>query len=170
MKTLLTFAATLAVTLSAVPLALAGGGKGGSGQSGHGSHGSYHQQGAHYTLSSHYSSQYSSHYSHYKTSHYHNYHLTYGKKFSNGYYYPGKYHKHWSYCCFSKKCGCYCYWCPCTLCWYYYCVPDCCYYPVCYVPYNCFCWGTPVAYWAVSVPPADVPLPEPVETLSPDAQ
>jgi len=166
MRTLFTFGTTIVVALSAVALAQAGGGKGGSSQSSHSSHG---VQSSHYTPSKQTGSYFSKPNLNVKTSSFKNYHLTHGKKFSKGYYYPGKYHNHWSFCCFNQKCGCYCYWCPWTTCWYYYCVPDCCYYPVCYVPYGCYCWGTPVAYCTAPLPPVDLPVPEPVVTLGPDA-
>ena len=62
-----------------------------------------------------------------------NYHLTSGKSFSHGYFYPGKSHNHWTYQCYWNKYGCNCYWCPYTSCYYYWCEPSCCYYPISYV-------------------------------------
>lgn len=53
-----------------------------------------------------------------------------GKKFSQGVYYCGKNHCHWSYCCFWPKYGCDCYYCPDACVWYYYCQPRQCYLPV----------------------------------------
>jgi hypothetical protein len=70
----------------------------------------------------------------------HDYHKLHGTKFSHGYYYCGKNHNHWSYCCWDPCCGCYLYWCPCTCCYYYYCQPDCCFFPVCYCPYQTYNW------------------------------
>jgi hypothetical protein len=183
MKTTLITTITLAVGLVAGNSVFAGG-KGGNGS--HGSHSSYHSSGSHVSQSMHNTTHYTkpitsyhktSNYqntkpitNYHKTGTYHNYHLTHGKQFSKGIYYPGKYHKHWSYCCFNNNYGCYLYCCPCTNCWYYWCVPDCCYYPVCYVPYGCYCWGTPVAYFTVVLPPAEVIVPDPVVTLSPDGE
>lgn len=63
------------------------------------------------------------------------YHLNYGKPFKGGFCYPGKYHDHWSYRCYSPKYGCDCYWCPSTCCYYYWCEPACCYYPISYISY-----------------------------------
>jgi hypothetical protein len=170
MKTFLTYTTALIVGLSASTLAF-GGGKGGSGK-GHSSHSGSVSHGSHSHSWNYNHSSGSNHGSklsyHSKVSTFHNYHLTHGKKFSKGYCYPGKYHKHWSYCCFNKLYGCYLYWCPCTTCWYYYCVPDCCYYPVCYVPYQCYCWGVSVAYCSAPCPPADVVVPDPVEVLEPE--
>lgn len=58
---------------------------------------------------------------------------TYAKSFSHGYYYPGKFHSHWTYRCWSSKYGCECFYCPYTCCWYYWCEPGSCYYPVSYI-------------------------------------
>jgi hypothetical protein len=62
-----------------------------------------------------------------------NYHVTYGKTFGGGWYYPGKQHSHWSYQCYWPKYGCNCYWCPSTCCYYYWYEPAGCYYPVSYI-------------------------------------
>jgi hypothetical protein len=183
MKSLMTFATALIVGMTANSLALAGGkgvssGSGSkSGSYGHSSHGSSYGHSSHSSSWYHGSSSGSKTYykggsTHYKggsssKSSYQNYHLTSGKKFSKGYFYPGKYHKHWNYCCFNKNFGCYLYFCPCTCCWYYFCVPDCCYYPVCYVPYSCYCWGAPVCYCSAPLPPADVDIPDPVNVIGP---
>jgi hypothetical protein len=64
-----------------------------------------------------------------------NYHLNYGKSFSHGFYYPGKFHDHWSFKCWWPKYGCYTYWCPSTSCYYYWSEPANCYYPVSYASY-----------------------------------
>jgi hypothetical protein len=184
MKALMTCVMALIVGLTANSLALAGGKGGSGGSGGKGGNGGSGSKSSSYTHTSHGSSPYhgssSISYSSYKggnssskggknytNSKYTNYHLTHGTKFSKGYFYSGKYHSHWSYCCFSKKFGCYLYCCPCTNCWYYYCVPDCCYYPVCYVPYSCYCWGAPVCYSAAPVPPTGVAVPEPVNVIGP---
>ena len=68
------------------------------------------------------------------------YNLKFGKKYDFGWCYKGKYHDHWTCCCWLDECGCTCYWCPCTLVWYYYCVPDDCWYPVTYYPYGVYVW------------------------------
>lgn len=62
-----------------------------------------------------------------------NYHGSYGKKFSHGYAYHGKTHRHWTHRTYWSRHNCYCYWCPSTTCWYYWCQPRGCYYPVSYV-------------------------------------
>jgi hypothetical protein len=168
MKATFSFTLALVVGVTATSLALAGG-EGGPSSGSHSSHGSS----SHYQASkNHLTNNVSIHNSNYgsfnKTKNIQNYHLTYGKKLSNGkFYYPGKYQSHWSYCCFNSKFGCYLYWCPCTCGWYYYCTPDCCYYPVCYVPYRCYCWGTPVCYSVAPCPTVDCGLPEPVSCVTP---
>lgn len=117
--------------LVAAGLALAGtaqaGGKGHSGPS-HGS--SFKTSGMHSSMSPHGHGPMS--YKNYPTGH--------GVKFNQGYYYPGKYHNHWSKSCWLPSYGCTGYWCPSTQVWYYWCQPDCCYYPVSYCPYGKFCW------------------------------
>lgn len=107
-----------------------------------------------------------------------NYHLTFGKKFEHGYYYPGKSHSHWSYWCWDKRYGCNLYYDPCLCCYYYFCVPDGCYYPVTYCPYKSYCCTTPAvstyaptatatatavatASAGVGTPPAPPPPPSP---------
>ncbi len=67
-----------------------------------------------------------------------NYHLTHGIKCSYGYCYKGFNHCHWSYRCWNARCGCCCYFDPCTNCLYYWCVPDNCYYPITYCPYGVY--------------------------------
>jgi hypothetical protein len=64
----------------------------------------------------------------------------FGFKFDHGYYYKGKDHHHWSYCCWYPSYGCYCYWCPSTSCYYYWCQPDSCFYPISYCPYRVYSW------------------------------
>ena len=100
-----------------------------------------------------------------------NYHLTYGKSFSHGYFYPGKYHDHWSFKCWWPKYGCYTYWCPSTSCYYYWCEPANCYYPVSYCSYAAPTQvqvqvTTPVTVAAAApvAPPAPVALPPAVQT------
>src|SRR5262249_36904819 len=80
-----------------------------------------------------------------------NYHLKYGTKFSQGYYYKGKHHDHWSYCRFDHRYGCDIYWDPCCYCWYYYCLPSDCYFPVSYCRYRTYCWPPVYPVCAVEV-------------------
>ena len=79
-----------------------------------------------------------------------NYHLQHGTKFSQGYYFKGKQHTHWTSRSFDKRYGCWTYYCPSTCCSYYWCEPACCYYPVSYCPYKTYCW--PSCYTCVQVP------------------
>lgn len=74
------------------------------------------------------------------------YHLTHGKSFSGGYFYPGRNHSHWSYSGYSQRYGCTCYWCPYTSCYYYWCPSATCYYPVSYFA------SAPVVPVAVATP------------------
>lgn len=67
-----------------------------------------------------------------------NYHLSNGTKANFGFFYKGQNHNHWSYRCWYDRCGCYCYYCPCTCCYYYWCGPDSCYYPISYCPYGTY--------------------------------
>jgi hypothetical protein len=60
--------------------------------------------------------------------------LKFGKKFTFGYVYYGKVHKHWHHCYYSDVCGCTFYWCPCTSCCYWWCEEAGCYYPYGYCP------------------------------------
>jgi hypothetical protein len=73
-----------------------------------------------------------------------NYHVTYGKSFNHGYFYPGKYHN-WSYHFWDRRYGCNLYYDSALCCYYYYCVPDQCYYPVSYCPYRIYNWQVPTA-------------------------
>ena len=73
-----------------------------------------------------------------------NYNLKFGTKFSKGTYYKGKYHDHWSWCCWNSCYGCYLYYDPCCCCWYYWCPVAFCYYPVCYCPYGTYFWSDDV--------------------------
>jgi hypothetical protein len=180
MKTLLTSTLAIAMALTASSLAFADG-KGSSGHGSNGSHGSVQNTGKNtgkntslHTVSNHHQTNvnkninknFNKNYTTQKTN-YKNYHLTHGKKIGKGYCYPGKFHKHWDFCCFNKGYGCYLYYCPCTFGWYYFCEPDCCYYPVWYVPYRCYAWGTPVSFSTAPCPPADLDIPDPVEVLGP---
>jgi hypothetical protein len=60
-------------------------------------------------------------------------HLTHGKKFSHGYCYPGRDHKHWASCYWNDKSRCYYYWDRGCGCYYYWCATDNCYYPTSYI-------------------------------------
>ena len=90
------------------------------------------------------------------------YHLQFGTKFSQGTFYKGKQHTHWTSRSYSKQYGCWTYYCPSTCCSYYWCEPACCYYPVSYCPYQTYCW--PVSYICVQVP---VVIVTPVITYQP---
>lgn len=104
----------------------------------------------------------------YKGSKFSNYHQNYGKSFSHGFYYPGKFHDHWSFKCWWPKYGCYCYWCPSTSCYYYWCEPANCYYPISYASYAAptqvqvqVTTPVTVATAAPVAPPAPAPVPVP---------
>jgi hypothetical protein len=90
------------------------------------------------------------------------YHLQHGTKFSQGYFFKGKQHTHWTSRSFDKRYGCWTYYCPSTCCSYYWCEPACCYYPVTYCPYKTYCW--PACYTCVEVPVVTV---TPVVTYQP---
>ena len=57
----------------------------------------------------------------------------YGKKFSHGYYYPGKNHRHWSYTRWSSRYA-HGYWCPYTRLLVLLVPVADCYYPMSYIP------------------------------------
>jgi len=61
------------------------------------------------------------------------YRLTHGIKFDYGYYYKGRDHFNWSYRCWSRRYGCYCFYDSSALSWYYWCEPRGCYFPVSYI-------------------------------------
>jgi hypothetical protein len=63
-----------------------------------------------------------------------NYFVTYSRKASFGYFFPGRVHTHWTRRVFSDYYGCYTYYCPFSTSWYYWCEPFGCYYPVTYCP------------------------------------
>jgi hypothetical protein len=69
------------------------------------------------------------------------YHVTHGRQFRHGFYYPGRYHPHWAYTRLDVRYGCTLYYDPELGC-YYWCEPDSCYYPVSYCPYNRYAWST----------------------------
>ena len=68
------------------------------------------------------------------------YSTQFGKKFSQGFFYSGKDHCHWSYCCYWPQYRCDCYYCPDACVWYYYCEPR-----QCYLPVSCIEHAPPVA-------------------------
>jgi hypothetical protein len=70
------------------------------------------------------------------------YHLTHGRQFSHGYFYPGRDHRHWAYTRFDDRYGCTLYYDPDLGCYYYWCEPDDCYYPVSYRPYDRYAWSS----------------------------
>jgi hypothetical protein len=133
-----------------------------------------HKNGSNYSKN--YNSKYGSHHQNYHSNNHKtsskwksnsNYHLKYGTKFSHGYFYKGKYHNHWSYCCYDFRYCCDIFWDPCCYCWYYYCVPADCYYPVSYCPYRTYCWipaSTECEVEVCETPPCDADEP-PVDTL-----
>jgi hypothetical protein len=176
MKTILTSTVAAVVALTVTSLAFAGG-KGPGGHGSTGSHGTVHSTGKNtggHTTSKYHQTNVNKNFTKNinkkvttKKTNFKNYHLTHGKKLGKGYYFPGKFHNHWNFCCFNKWYGCYLYYCPCTFVWYYWCEPDCCYYPVWYVPYRCYVWGTPVCFSTAPCPPVDLDIPEPVDVLGP---
>jgi hypothetical protein len=75
-----------------------------------------------------------------------NYFVQYGRPFHHGYFYPGRVHRHWSYCYWDARYRTYLYFDPCLRSYYYFCPRDTCYYPVSYCPYRTYSWGcTPAA-------------------------
>ena len=60
------------------------------------------------------------------------YYKSHGTKFSHGYYYKGKDHRHWKYRTWFSRYHCYCYWDAGLNCWYYWSAPTLCYYPLSY--------------------------------------
>ena len=111
MKRFLFSAVTLAVGLLSASSNEVLAGHGGSGHGGHGSMSRSHES---------------------HNSHRNSYYKNHGKKFSHGYFYHGRDHRHWSYRGWSKRYGCYCYWDSGCRCWYYWSEPKCCYYPISY--------------------------------------
>jgi hypothetical protein len=87
--------------------------------------------------------------------HVNSYHVTHGKQFAGGWYYPGKHHNHWTYQAYWPKYGCTCYWCPSTNCYYYWYEQASCYYPISYIA------SAPPAFVKLqvtaAVPPAGIP-------------
>jgi hypothetical protein len=135
MRTLMTNFSAVVLGLAAVAAASADG-KGGSHHGGNYRNASYRSSSSHrYTNTTRYSSHDARHYrTHYGTrSHsarsYANYNLKYGTKFSRGYYYKGRHHRHWSYRYWSYGHRCWYYYDPCCRCCYYWCATDSCYYP-----------------------------------------
>jgi hypothetical protein len=63
---------------------------------------------------------------------YKNYHQSYGVKFKHGYFYRGKYHRHWSHCYYDSRYRRYHYYDPCVSCYYYWEPTSSCYYPISY--------------------------------------
>ncbi|HEV3204666.1 MAG TPA: hypothetical protein VGY77_09790 [Gemmataceae bacterium] len=83
-----------------------------------------------------------------------NYNLTYGTKFSHGYFYKGSQHCHWTSWYWNSTCGCYFYWCPSACSYYYWYAPTCCYYPASYVEYaqpTCYAQPAPSTIVTVNV-------------------
>jgi hypothetical protein len=56
-----------------------------------------------------------------------------GKRFGDGWCYPGRDHRQWTCRYQWEKYDCTCYYCPYTTCWYYWCEVDVCYYPVSHI-------------------------------------
>jgi hypothetical protein len=63
-----------------------------------------------------------------------NYHLSYGTRFSHGYYYHGRHHYHWGHRYYHHRYRCWCYWCPSTRGYYYYYRRHNRFYPMSYQP------------------------------------
>ena len=126
MRRLLTGTAIAALALALTASAQAGPGRHSGGTS-------------HYSTPANYSSKYSPSYSskYFNTGHFQTYSAPKftGQRFGNYYRFYGQYGHYWSRTCWSRKCGCYCYWCPTTCCWYYWCAPQDCYYPTSYIAY-----------------------------------
>lgn len=59
--------------------------------------------------------------------------LKHGKSFKYGYYFPGKFHRHWAHYIWSAKHGCYLFWCPLSHAYYYWSAAAGGYYPVSYI-------------------------------------
>jgi hypothetical protein len=72
---------------------------------------------------------------------YKNYHKEEAIKLQDGYFYPGKYHPHWTTKVFSKRYDTYVYWCPCTTEWYYWCPPHKGFYSVTVCPFKKYKWS-----------------------------
>jgi hypothetical protein len=102
---------------------------GGRGQSG--SHGGHYRGSSYHSSSRYYSHNTRSYDYHNGNSRhgYNDYHLTYGTKFSHGYYYTGRYHSHWSYRYWCGRYNCWYYYDPCCHCSYYWYAPSNCWYP-----------------------------------------
>lgn len=81
-----------------------------------------------------------------------NYHLTKGTKFSQGYFYQGKNHSHWTCHRWDARYGCTCYFDPCCSCWYYWCEIDICYYPVTYCPHQVYSGTVPAPMATATTP------------------
>jgi hypothetical protein len=62
------------------------------------------------------------------------YYRVHGKSFKGGYYYPGRYHRHWEYRVWSPVYKRYHYWDPYLCCYFYYYPAGDCYYPTTYCP------------------------------------
>lgn len=74
-----------------------------------------------------------------------------GKRFGDGWCYPGRDHRQWTCRYQWEKYGCTCYYCPYTTCWYYWCEVDACYYPVAHITKQ-----PPVAESAQTPPPPEL--------------
>lgn len=99
-----------------------------------------------------------------------NYHRDHGHVFAGGYYYSGKFHRHWSFCTWDTRYGCYCYWDPCCSSYYYWCQPDACFYPVSYCPYRVYTWTAPVCNTCALPAPVDTSVTiAPCQTCPPAA-
>src|SRR5207302_3218553 len=91
-----------------------------------------------------------------------------GTKFSHGYFYPGKYHDHWSFSCWDARYRCRLYWDSGCFCYYYWCPVAACYYAVRYCPYGTYSWSSGGAEpQGVAIAAADVMPQSPADESGP---
>jgi hypothetical protein len=134
-------ALSLVVVGSAEAAGHSGGDRGRSGKSSHRHRHDRHRDRHRHHHGHHRHDHYRGHYHgyHYYGHHYgHGYkygygHGFYGSKFKYGWYFPGKYHYHWSKRWYSPSYKCWFFYCPRTYVWYYWYAPGVCYYPVTYI-------------------------------------
>ncbi|HKB06146.1 MAG TPA: hypothetical protein VKD90_28380 [Gemmataceae bacterium] len=117
----------LGVVVMTLSAGVAAADKPGSKSSGNGNHNHGHDK--------HWHHNHGHHHDHHKHGHHHHgfhvdYHIKFGKSFGHGFYYPGKFHTHWTYHAFWPKYGCYAYWCPFTKSYYYWNEKAFSYYPI----------------------------------------
>jgi hypothetical protein len=69
--------------------------------------------------------------------------------------YRGRDQRHWSYCRWSGRYGCWLYYSAADSCYFYWCAQDGCYYPTDYCPYGGYDAGDDTNYAPRSVPVAE---------------